>query len=167
MRAWPVARSIFDAPLAPFDAPYVREANEGTTSWISARRPRYGRLFFLQAREKGDLGLRPSAFRRRAQHLRCSLSSLRCSLCERSERGDNKLDKCAAPTLWSALFPAGARKRGPWPSAFRRRALYLPCVSRAVVRRCLARAAAIECENGPQRQASHARMACHAQHLVG
>ena len=27
MRAWPVARSIFDAP-------YVREANEGTTSWI-------------------------------------------------------------------------------------------------------------------------------------
>ena len=29
MRAWPVARSIFDAP-------YVREANEGTTSWISA-----------------------------------------------------------------------------------------------------------------------------------
>ena len=30
MRAWPVARSIFDAP-------YVREANEGTTSWITAR----------------------------------------------------------------------------------------------------------------------------------
>ena len=28
MRAWPVARSIFDAP-------YVREANEGTTSWIN------------------------------------------------------------------------------------------------------------------------------------
>ena len=28
MRAWPVARSIFDAP-------YVREANEGTTSWIT------------------------------------------------------------------------------------------------------------------------------------
>ena len=28
MRAWPVARSIFDAP-------YVREANERTTSWIS------------------------------------------------------------------------------------------------------------------------------------
>ena len=27
MRAWPVARSIFDAP-------YVREANERTTSWI-------------------------------------------------------------------------------------------------------------------------------------
>ena len=26
-RAWPVARSIFDAP-------YVREANEGTTCWI-------------------------------------------------------------------------------------------------------------------------------------
>ena len=33
MRAWPVARSIFDAPL-------VREANEGTTSWIRARRVR-------------------------------------------------------------------------------------------------------------------------------
>ena len=29
MRAWPVARSIFDAPL-------VREANERTTSWISS-----------------------------------------------------------------------------------------------------------------------------------
>ena len=29
MRAWPVARSIFDAP-------YVREANEGTTSWINS-----------------------------------------------------------------------------------------------------------------------------------
>ena len=28
MRAWPVARSIFDAP-------YVREANEGTASWIT------------------------------------------------------------------------------------------------------------------------------------
>ena len=28
MRAWPVARSIFDAPL-------VREANERTTGWIS------------------------------------------------------------------------------------------------------------------------------------
>ena len=28
MRAWPVARSIFDAP-------YVREANERTTSWIN------------------------------------------------------------------------------------------------------------------------------------
>ena len=28
MRAWPVARSIFDAP-------YVREANERTTSWIT------------------------------------------------------------------------------------------------------------------------------------
>ena len=27
MRAWPVARSIFDAP-------YVREANERTASWI-------------------------------------------------------------------------------------------------------------------------------------
>ena len=34
MRAWPVARSIFDAPL-------VREANERTTSWISpVGRPR-------------------------------------------------------------------------------------------------------------------------------
>ena len=34
MRAWPVARSIFDAP-------YVREANERTTSWISPiRAPR-------------------------------------------------------------------------------------------------------------------------------
>ena len=31
MRAWPVARSIFDAP-------YVREANEGTTSWINGVR---------------------------------------------------------------------------------------------------------------------------------
>ena len=30
MRAWPVARSIFDAPLG-----YVREANERTTGWIS------------------------------------------------------------------------------------------------------------------------------------
>ena len=30
MRAWPDARSIFDAP-------YVREANERTTSWIIAR----------------------------------------------------------------------------------------------------------------------------------
>ena len=30
MRAWPVARSIFDAP-------YVREANERTTSWIRQR----------------------------------------------------------------------------------------------------------------------------------
>ena len=29
MRAWPVARSIFDAPL-------VREANERTTSWITS-----------------------------------------------------------------------------------------------------------------------------------
>ena len=35
MRAWPVARSIFDAPLgAPLGACYVREANERTTSWI-------------------------------------------------------------------------------------------------------------------------------------
>ena len=31
MRAWPVARSIFDAP-------YVREANEGTTSWINSNK---------------------------------------------------------------------------------------------------------------------------------
>ena len=30
MRAWPVARSIFDAPYVN-----VREANERTTSWIS------------------------------------------------------------------------------------------------------------------------------------
>ena len=29
MRAWPVARSIFDAPF------YVREANERTTGWIT------------------------------------------------------------------------------------------------------------------------------------
>ena len=35
MRAWPVARSIFDAP-------YVREANEGTTSWIRSRAARQG-----------------------------------------------------------------------------------------------------------------------------
>ena len=34
MRAWPVARSIFDAP---FDAPYVREANKRTTGWINRR----------------------------------------------------------------------------------------------------------------------------------
>ena len=33
MRAWPVARSIFDAP-------YVREANERTTGWINVRRAR-------------------------------------------------------------------------------------------------------------------------------
>ena len=32
MRAWPVARSIFDAPLG---GSYVREANERTTGWIS------------------------------------------------------------------------------------------------------------------------------------
>ena len=37
MRAWPVARSIFDAP-------YVREANERTTGWImvAARGAREG-----------------------------------------------------------------------------------------------------------------------------
>ena len=32
MRAWPVARSIFDAPLGAGD---LRKANERTTSWIS------------------------------------------------------------------------------------------------------------------------------------
>ena len=31
MRAWPVARSMI------FDAPYVREANERTTSWITEK----------------------------------------------------------------------------------------------------------------------------------
>ena len=31
MRAWPVARSIFDAPLG------VREVNERTTGWIMGR----------------------------------------------------------------------------------------------------------------------------------
>ena len=35
MRAWPVARSIFDAPLVrEANELYVREANERTTSWI-------------------------------------------------------------------------------------------------------------------------------------
>ena len=35
MRAWPVARSIFEAPLV-----YVREANERTTGWITRRHQR-------------------------------------------------------------------------------------------------------------------------------
>ena len=39
MRAWPVARSIFDAPLVR-EAPYVREANERTTGWITLRTAR-------------------------------------------------------------------------------------------------------------------------------
>ena len=42
MRAWPVARSIFDAP-------YVREANERTTSWINNKLDKL-RSEFLAAR---------------------------------------------------------------------------------------------------------------------
>ena len=39
MRAWPVARSILDAPLGLRNRSYVREANERTTSWISQELP--------------------------------------------------------------------------------------------------------------------------------
>ena len=44
MRAWPVARSIFDAPLG--EKSYVREANERTTSWINQRSDVYYSLKF-------------------------------------------------------------------------------------------------------------------------
>ena len=37
MRAWPVARSIFDAPA--LGGSYVREADERTTGWISGGVP--------------------------------------------------------------------------------------------------------------------------------
>ena len=53
MRAWPVARSIFDAPLV---LPYVREANEGTTSWITPLQVHL--LWLSEEAAKGALRLR-------------------------------------------------------------------------------------------------------------
>ena len=42
MRAWPVARSIFDAPL-------VREANKRTTNWIMSKKANFGQKWRLSS----------------------------------------------------------------------------------------------------------------------